>query len=50
MVCTLHGKTICLNCLAECSKGQSKLELCFESKYFVILVADQLKQNSFMNS
>ena len=46
---TLHGKTFCLNFLAECLKQPSKIDLCFKSKYFVISVADQLNQNSFMN-
>ena len=46
---TLYGKTFCLNCLAECLKQPSKIDLCFKSKYFVISVADQLNQNSFMN-
>ena len=49
MVCALHGKTFCLNCSAECLKHPFKLDLYFESKYFVIPVANQLNQNSFMN-
>ena len=43
------GKTFCLNRCAEYLKRPSTLELHFDSKYFVISVADQLNQNSFMN-
>ena len=46
---TLYGKTFCLNCQAKYLKQPSTLELHFESKYFVISVAEGLNQNSFLN-
>ena len=49
VVYALHGKTFCLNCWAQYLKWPTTLDICFESKYFVISVADQLNQNSFMN-
>ena len=46
---TLHGNTFSSNCQAKCLKQPSTLDLRFESKHFVISVANQLNQNSFIN-